>query len=411
MKLNIKSVLFLGVGGISMHQLAIAFKQMGAIVYGYDAKKSKYTEICKNNGVEFTTKFNADFCNVDLCITTGAIKSNKYLNVLKSKGIKVVDRAEILGWFCKQFKTVIAVAGTHGKSTTASLIYEVLKYAGKKVSCHIGAEVYSPRFELGDDYLVVEACEYNKSFLKIHPNIAVVTNVEAEHMDSYSSMFCLKSAFLTFLKRARKRYVFKCKSTKFLSKCKNVTNVLDCNLKLNPQIKGEYNLNNINLAIKVCQDVGVSDNDIVSVVNKFKGVARRYEFIGEFNKTKIFIDYAHHPTEIKNFVSAFSNEFKNFLIIFQPHTYSRTKMFLKDFCNVLSKIDNLIIFKEYAAREKSIAGLTSKELYYKVKEFNEKVEYSSNIKKVENVINKYSAVAFVGAGDINLIAQKLLSIK
>ena len=134
-------------------------------------KLSKYTKICEDNGVEITTKFNADFCNVDLCVVTGAIKKNKYLTILKKRGVKVVDRAEVLSWFCKQFKTVIAVAGTHGKSTTANLIYEILRLAGKKVSCHIGADVFLSRFNLNDDFLIVEACEYNKSFLSLHQEV------------------------------------------------------------------------------------------------------------------------------------------------------------------------------------------------------------------------------------------------
>ena len=408
MKLGFKSVLFLGVGGISMHQLAIAFKSLGAKVYGYDAKKSKYTDICTQNGIEVTTKFDIDFCNVDLCVVTGAIKNSKYLNVLKNRGIKIVDRAEILGWLCSKFKQVIAVAGTHGKSTTASLIYEILRVAGKSVSCHIGAEVFAPRFNLNDEFLVVEACEYNKSFLKLNPTISVITNVEAEHMDSYSSMFNLKTAFLTFLKRANKRYVFDCVSTQYLKKYNNIEFVNSCNLKFKSKLKGEYNLRNINLAVKVCQDLNIDNKDIEKAVNSFSGVPRRYEHIGNINQTKIYIDYAHHPTEVASFIQAFQNEYKNNLIIFQPHTYSRTKMFLNEFVNIFKNVNNIIIYKEYAAREKADCGTSAKELFSLIKLKNNNVQYFSNYKRLGCLLNQYDAVAFVGAGDINLVAERLV---
>ena len=411
MKLSIRSVLFLGVGGISMYQLALAFKNLGVKVYGYDAKLSKYTDICKQNGIEVTTKFNIDYCSVDLCVVTGAIKKSKYLTILKKRGVRIADRAEVLGWFCKQFKQVIAVAGTHGKSTTASLIYEILRVAGKKVSCHIGSDVFAPRFDLTDEFLVVEACEYNKSFLSIYPNIAVVTNIEPEHMDCYNSLFNLRSAFLSFIKRADKRYAFKCSSTKFVSKIKNVEFVDNCNLKLNPKIKGEYNLNNIALAVKVTQDLGIDNSIICKAVNSFNGVPRRYEHIGNFNTTKIYIDYAHHPTEIDAFIKTFRKEYKNSLIIFQPHTYSRTKTFKKEFVNIFSSLNNLIIYKEYAAREKAECGITAKELYYLVKEKNENVLYSSNIKKFTDKLSSFDAVAFVGAGDINKVAESVIDFK
>ena len=411
MKLSIRSVLFLGVGGISMHQLALAFKNLGVKVYGYDAKLSKYTDICEQNGIEITTKFVEDFCNVDLCVVTGAIKKSKYITILKKRGVRISDRAEVLAWFCRQFKQVIAVAGTHGKSTTASLIYEILRVAGKKVSCHIGADVFAPRFNLSDDFLVVEACEYNKSFLSLLPNIAVITNVEPEHMDCYSSIFNLRSAFLSFIKRAQKRYVFNSSSTKFVKKLKNVEYVDNCNLKIKPKIKGTYNLNNIALAVKVCSDLGVNSSTIIKAVNAFNGVPRRYEHIGNFNTTKIYIDYAHHPTEVEAFIKTFREEYKNSLIVFQPHTYSRTKTFLKEFVDIFSSLNNLIIYKEYAAREKLECGTSAKELFNLVKEKNENVLYCANIKKFLEKITSFDAVTFVGAGDINMVAESLINFK
>ncbi len=392
-----------------MHQLAIVFKDMGVKVYGYDLHESKYTKLCEDKGIFISHKFSKEICNVDLCIITGAVKNVKFFNYLKKQNIPILDRSEVLGWLCTKFKQVIAVAGTHGKSTTASLIYEILRSAGKKVSCHIGADLKNARFNLKDDFFVVEACEYNKSFLKLKPIISVVTNVEREHMDCYGTLFNLRSAFLTFLKRGDKRYVYVDKSTKFLKKYNNINFVENINLPINPQIKGLHNLKNIALAVAVCKDLGVEDSKIINAVNSFSGIPRRYELIGKFDDSKIYIDYAHHPTEVKAFIETFEEEHKNVQIIFQPHTYSRTKTFLKEFVSVLSKVDELIIYKEYSARENVKQGLSAKDLYLKIKKHNHKVKYCDNINSVLKSLKSNCSIAFVGAGDINLVAQQIIN--
>ena len=269
-KIEIRSVLFLGIGGISMHQLACAFNDLGIRVFGYDVKKSKYTKICEERGIRVLHKFSKEVCNVDICIRTGAIKDdNKYIQYLKKNKVKIIDRAVALGWISKKFKTVIAVAGTHGKTTTSTLIYEMLRSAGNKVSCHIGADIKNIRFSLGDDYLVVEACEYNKSFLSLYPDIAVITNVEAEHMDSYGSIFNLRSAFISFIRRANTRIAFRDKSTKFLTKYKGIE-LVDNNLDVKPQLHGEHNKKNISLAMAVARKIGVPEIVIRRVVTSRK---------------------------------------------------------------------------------------------------------------------------------------------
>lgn len=391
-----------------MYQLALAFKDLGVKVVGYDIKESKYTKICAEQGIKVVHNFNKDFCCVDLCVKTGAVKKSKYINTLKKRGVPIVDRAEVLSWFCSKFKQVIAVAGTHGKSTTASLIYEILRQDGRKVSCHIGADVFAPRFNFGDDYLVVEACEYNKSFLSLYPHVSVVTNIEAEHMDSYGSVFNLRNAFSTFIKRANKRFVFLDDSTKFLKRIKNIEFVKLTDLKFKPKIKGEYNLKNISLASAVCLNLGVNEEIIINAVNSFKGVPRRYEFIGKAKNSKVYIDYAHHPTEIKSFIQTFKEEYEDNQIIFQPHTYSRTQNFFNEFIEVLSGVENLIIYKEYPAREKKTMGMSAKELYLEIKKNNPNVKYCSSLFAVINLIDNVDAVAFVGAGDINLVAEKVV---
>lgn len=401
------SVLLLGVGGISMYQLALAFLSLGYIVYGYDAKISKYTTICLEHGALITTKFDKSFLQVDFCVSTGAIKeNNKYIKALNKLGIKVYDRAFILGEFAKLFKCTIAVAGTHGKSTTATLIYEILCAANKKVSCHIGADVDVPRFNLGDDYLVVEACEYNKSFLSIYPQIAVITNVEAEHMDSYKNMFNLRSAFFTVTKRAKLRFASEEKSTKFLTKLSGVEFVAkNKDKRILPKLKGEYNLKNISLAIAVAKRLGIDDDIIYSTINSFNGVPRRYQYIGG-KDTKIYIDYAHHPTEVGAFIETFNKDYNNNLIVFQPHTYSRTKLLLPEFIKALSKAEELCVYKEYPARESPSAGISAYKLYLELRKNGVKCCYVASPKGVAKHIKGKNAVAFVGAGDINQIAQK-----
>lgn len=404
-----KKVLLLGVGGISMYQLALALLKLNYKVYGYDINSSKYTQMCKQQGAIISTQFNRKFLQVDFCISTAAIKNNnRYIKALNKLKIPIYDRATVLGEIAKKFKCVIAVAGTHGKSTTASLIYQILRQANKKVSCHIGADVENFRFSFDDEYLVVEACEYNKSFLSLYPNIAVVTNVEAEHMDSYKNMFNLHLAFTTLVKRASIRFAYKERSTKFLNKISGVEfveNVDSNNYKTS--LKGEHNLKNISVAVSVAKSLGVDDDIIKTAIENFAGVKRRYQFLGG-KEVKVYIDYAHHPTEVGAFIKTFNSEYSNNLIVFQPHTYSRTKMLLPDFIKVLAKAKNLCIFKEYPAREKPSAGLSAYKLYIALKKSNIKCYYVANYKRISKFLNKIDAVAFVGAGDIDKIALKFI---
>lgn len=407
-KFENKSVLLLGVGGISMHQIAIALNDMGLKVYGYDAKENEYTKKCNSLGIETTSKFKREFLKVDFCIKSAAITCGKFLNELNKCGVKIYDRAEVLALLSSNFKNIIAVAGTHGKSTTASLIYEILRQDGRKVSCHIGADVFASRFNMQDDYLVLEACEFNKSFLHFYPTISVVTNVEADHIDSYGNIFNLKNAFSVFLRRGKTRFVNDNTTTEYLKNIKEVKIAKDTTLEIKPKILGEHNKQNISMAVAVCQHLGVDDKVIIQAVNSFVGVPRRYQFIGCKNNNKVFIDYAHHPTEIKAFVETFKNENKNCVIVFQPHTYSRTKYLLKEFLDVLSGIENLIIFKEYPAREKPWQGVSSYELFEKVKSKNMNVKYASSLNVIVKNLPKNSAIAFVGAGNIDEMAKKFI---
>ena len=407
-KFENKTVLILGVGGVSMHQIAIALNGVGFKVYGYDAKENENTKRCNEVGIETTTKFKREFLKVDFCVKTAAVVGGKYLTELTKQGVSIFDRAEMLAVLSQSFKNVIAVAGTHGKSTTASLIYEILRQDGRKVSCHIGADVFASRFNMQDDYLVLEACEFNKSFLHFYPTISVVTNVEADHIDCYGNIFNLRNAFSVFLRRGKKRFINNNATTEYLKTIKDVQIVDKTNLSLKPKIFGEHNWQNISIAIAVCDYLGVEEKTIIQAVNSFVGVPRRYQFLGCKNQNKVYIDYAHHPTEINAFVETFKNENKNCVIVFQPHTYSRTKYLLKEFLDVLSGIENLIIFKEYPAREQPWMGMSAYQLSEKIKERNVKVKYASTLKGIVKNLPKNSAIAFVGAGNIDEFAKKFI---
>ena len=227
-------------------------------------------------------------------------------------------------------------------------------------------------------------------------------------MDCYGSFFNLKTAFLSFLKKAEKRFVYEEKSTKFFKKYSNIKFVNKTNLEINPQIKGEHNLKNISLSVAVCENLGVDEKTIIEAVNNFVGVPRRYEYLGDINASKIYIDYAHHPTEIKAFVETFKKENKIIQIIFQPHTFSITKKFLKEFICVLSGAENFIIFKVYSARENKKDGMSAKELFLEIKKYNPNVKYCANENSLIKNLAENTSIAFVGAGNINLIANEIV---
>lgn len=407
MKKLVRSALFLGAGGVSMSRLALAYLNMDIKVYAYDRAKSSSLIALKNAGATISTRFNKEFLNVDICIRSPAIKDdNKFVAALKDRCVPIIDRAEALNDLFKYFKTIIAVAGTHGKSTTSALIYHILRESGASVSCHIGANVLGERFSLGDDYLVVEACEYNRSFLYLHPNIVVITNVEADHMDTYKNMFDLRSSFVKFVKRADVKFVFKSSSTKFLSKLSSIHMVESVD-NYPTTLRGDYNQHNISLAVAVCRGIGVSEADISKAVSSFVSLNNRNEYIGKYHDASSYIDYAHHPTEIECFLSGFLGS--ECQVVFQPHTYSRTKYLLRDFIRVLSDVTNLIIYKEYPARETKKDGVSAYQLYKLVRVNNASVRYAKTPNKLKEMLIKKGKIAFVGAGNISTIAKNILT--
>lgn len=414
---------FVGIGGVSMHSLAIYCKGYGLVVSGSDIKKNKYTKECEQKGINVYIKHKSkNIDNADLVVYSSAINfSNPEIIEAERKKIKIVSRAELLACICKNFKCVIGVSGTHGKSTTASMIYHILLDSGKKVSCHIGADIDDARLNPFDEFLVLECCEYNKSFLKFDCDVGVVLNIDNDHLDCYENMYNLKNAFKTFLKHCKTRFVVQNKTTEGLNVSKTnkiipaqIINSTTFSVKGKKyklgNVYGEYNINNAVVAITVCESLGISYTRMYSAIKNFKAVGRRCELVGRFKNYDVITDYAHHPTEIKNVYKALLEKYDNVIVIFQPHTYSRTKILFNDFVEQLIKLDDLIIYKEYPAREIKSQGVSAKELSQNLDNSLYVKNYRFLRKHLLNlqVAQGKNCIVFMGAGNIYDIGLKFV---
>ena len=420
---NFRHIHFVGVGGISMYLLAIYCKEVGVEVSGSDIKAGKYTDICKSRGIKvYIGHKRKNISGADLVVYTGAVSGfNVEIMEAHKRQIKVIDRAELLAYICKKYKYVIGVAGTHGKTTTSAMIYHILRESGKRVSCHIGADIQNARLNPGDEYLVLECCEYNRSFLRLYYNIAVILNIDNDHLDCYQNMYNLRNAFRTFLKRAESRFVFDHSTTKCIkNKATRIkqakvigVNKFVCNNKkfVLDNVYGEHNINNATVAIGVCEYLGLSYSKIYKALKSFKSAGRRCEILGKIAECDIIADYAHHPSEIECLYRSLKNKYSKVYMVFQPHTYSRTKLLLYEFVGLFSGLEETFIYKEYSARESKDKGYSAQQLC----EHIDNAKYLSNYKalKKQFVIVKNdgvdSCIAFVGAGDIYEVGKRFVA--
>ncbi|MBO4936844.1 MAG: UDP-N-acetylmuramate--L-alanine ligase [Clostridia bacterium] len=421
---------FIGVGGVSMCELARYLHSRQVKVSGSDIRDSDNLRSLIQLGIPCQVGHRVDLVqDAFIVVVNCAIdEDNAELQYARRNNIEVVTRAELLGEVCKDFDKVIAVAGCHGKTTTATMIYSILRAHGERVSCHIGASLPDARMEYGDEYLVVEACEYKRSFLSIKPFVAVITNVERDHLDYYTDLDDIQSAFGEFVTQAQHVIVGDNMTTEFLGLTRSdvavqgvrfdTTNgrtefsvVTDRCLPVSISTLGRYNVDNAVLAIRTAWALGQSDRAIVNGLADFVPVARRSQTIGLYRDADVVIDYAHHPTEIDNFHNLASSIYHEYVFVFQPHTYSRTKALLDDFVRVLKDIPNLIIYKEYPARESESQGMSAKSLVKVLRQNKVKCSYVDSLTKLNKALDNYNADAylFVGAGDIDQLAKSLVS--
>ena len=454
MKLNLKNynkIFFVGIGGISMSALAMLVKNEGKQVLGSDLTKSKITKNLKSKGIKIFTKHKAsNIKDCDLVIFSGAIPSeNPEIKMATQKNIPVIERSELLYLISKQYKNVIAISGTHGKTTTTAMIAYIFMLCGLKPTVHIGGEFESinGNIMLGEkEYFITEACEFRGSFLTLKPTVSVINNIEIEHLDYFKNFENIQKSFNKFANQTKKICFVNAKHRPLLKSENNIktygfsnSNSLyvrnikkgsdskysfDCyqgksfigNFKLN--VYGKHNIENALAAISVCLHFGIDYNVIYLGLKSFTNVKRRFEVVGFFKSCMMLHDYAHHPTEILTAIKTCKEVFKKKVVcVFQPHTYSRTKTLIENFSKCFDGLDCLYLLKTYSAREKfeylgSADYLKDRILKsnpnFLVKGVYSKKEFIKTIKKE----NLYSCVLlFLGAGDIEKIPFKIAKSK
>lgn len=446
---NAKYIHFIGVGGISMSGLATIMLKNKIKVSGSDIQASAITDKLKKQGANiYLTHNESNVKSQDLVVYSGAIKEDN-VEILKAKqlGIPCIERSEFLGYVSSKYKTSIAVGGTHGKTTTTAMLAKCFLENKSNPTIHLGGEVdfLKGSVRAGKDIFITEACEYRKSFLSLKKDYAILLNIEADHLDYYETMENLQNAFIKFANKSKilitsyelhKTFEFKNEKVITVSLndkkanyyIKNLS-LLNCgghcfevykngqfyyNFALN--VIGEFNVFNALCVIALCDEFGIDKSVVHKALISFNGAKRRFEHIGLLNNAQLIHDYAHHPTEINKVILGFRSFYKGELIVvFQPHTYSRTKDLLNDFVTVLSStlIDKLIILPTYSAREKMEQGLSGKQLQEQILPHKKECCYMSTKKAKKYLIEKsYAdnvAILLLGAGDIENFARNLNS--
>jgi UDP-N-acetylmuramate--alanine ligase len=443
---NIKRVYLVGIGGIGMSGLARYFHHLGCVVCGYDKTHTPLTDDLHNEGICVVFEDRQDwipmsFQNNDegtLIIYTPAIpKDSEILNCFRRKGFDLYKRSQVLGIISKSMYT-IAVAGTHGKTTTSCMIAHILKDSGKDCSAFLGgiSSNYQTNVLYGDNnIMVVEADEYDRSFLTLHPDIAIITSMDADHLDIYGDHSKLEESFKLFASQLKQggtliyhkglplgdglTYAMNQQAQAMATNVRieegnfyfdfNDGKVSIPNIKMG--IAGLHNIENAVAAIEAALHVEVSADAIHEALGSFKGVKRRFEYIVK-NEGHIYIDdYAHHPEELRAAITSVKRLYPNkkLTVLFQPHLFTRTRDFADGFAEVLDMADELLMLDIYPARELPIEGVDSEMILSRMKLANKRKcgkQESIDIVQAE----KPELLLTVGAGDIDTLVQPLKQI-
>ena len=419
-KSGMNTVYFLGIGGIGMSALARYYHSRGWTVAGYDRTRSPLTEQMEDEGMAIHYEDNPDLLPalIDKVIYTPAVPQDlKEIAEIKRRGLTMMKRAEALGAISKEHFT-IAVSGTHGKTTTTAMVAHILKECGIDMTAFIGgiANNFGSNLHLGATdkaILVVEADEFDRSFLHLDPNISIVNSIDADHLDIYGDRQHLVESFNEFARLTKQCVIVKegleidvrNKVTfGFGDDCDYRTDKLGLQLP----IPGKHNMLNATAAYVAALEIGLKPAAILEALTTFKGVKRRFDIRIRTNNYIYIDDYAHHPEEIKSCLSAIKTSFpsKKVTVVFQPHLFTRTRDFMEDFAKSLAMADSLILLDIYPAREKPIKGITSQALLEKV-EIEDKC-LCSKAELMETIERRRPELLLtMGAGDIDRFVEPI----
>lgn len=447
-----KNIYFLGIGGIGMSAIARFFKQNDCFVAGYDLTKTELTEQLEAEGIlvnyedeieNIPTEIIDNFENSLIIYTPAIPKKHKQLNYFLEKGYKIYKRAKVLGMLSENLKT-IGVAGTHGKTTISAITTHIFKENNLLNAAFVGGILknYKSNLVLGnnnqDNWLILEADEFDRSFLNFKPNYSVISATDADHLDIYESKNNLIDAFKNYIDQTSEKVILndkidsiKPESNKYfryglnfksdfyaknirIDNSKQIFDIVfpegECeNVEIS--LPGNVNVENSVAAFSLAYSAGVEPANIQKSLGTFKGIERRFDLILKNEKVVYINDYAHHPVEIERLREAVATFYPNRKItaIFQPHLFSRTKDFAEGFAQELSKFDEILLMDIYPARELPMEGVTSKIIFDKIENTKKEMcSFDNIIKKIKS--KDIDILLTIGAGSIINIVEPLKNI-
>ena len=444
---------FIGIGGISMSGLAQVLLSRGFTVSGSDNLKSALTEELKASGAEIYIGQRASNVSesVDLVVYTAAIhEDNPEFARCVELSLPMLSRAQFLGQLMRNYDNAIAISGTHGKTTTSSMASEILMAAKLDPTLSIGGILKSINGNIrvgGSDVFLTEACEYTNSFLNFFPKIGIILNVEEDHMDFFKDIHEIRESFHKFAKLIPSDGILlinydiegrdtitaglNCpvKTFGFTPECDYYASDLELDEHGNYhfsfhtpdnktqsivlEVVGKHNVCNALAALAIADFLNISMETAAKGLKSFTGTDRRFEFKGSLGGINIIDDYAHHPTEITATLEAAKNyPHQRLWCVFQPHTYTRTKAFLNEFAEALSKAEHVILADIYAARETNTLGISSKDLQKEIIKLGGDCKYFPSFDEIENFLLENcipgDLLITMGAGDVVKIGENLL---
>jgi len=441
--LEVRALYFIGIGGIGMSAIARYFNTQGAKVSGYDKTVTVLTQQLETEGIDIHYEEDLSLIpkEVDLVVYTPAIPADHAeLKFYQDNNYKVVKRSDVLK-IITESSFNICVAGTHGKTTVSTMIAHILRHSGFGCNAFLGGISANYQTNFWSDkknVCVIEADEYDRSFLKLSPNVAVITAMDPDHLDIYGTAEEFESAFIQFSQRVKQGGVLVTKSGLSRSAAFNpathitysletreadvkageikidngsyVFDVIAKDWKLSDVVLhmgGLHNIENMIAAVVVAKQLNIDDQKIKDAIADFKGVRRRFEYVVKNDAHVLIDDYAHHPEELRALISGVKSLFKQKLaLVFQPHLFSRTRDQADGFAEVLDTCDEVILLPIYPARELPMEGVNSEMILEKMTIANKKV-MSKN--EVENWVKETQPVLLVmaGAGDIDVLIQEV----